>query len=142
MILWDGACMVHELFSVGDLLTLKRRLPHAVTLAHPECPANIREHSDYVGGTQGMIKFVANLSEPQDILVATEANMMWQLQHKFPRHRYHGVPGITCACNKCPHMARNTLAKLRDCLASGSPEIPWQESFGQARKVLERSLLE
>jgi quinolinate synthase len=141
MILWDGACMVHELFSVGDLLTLKRRLPRAVTLAHPECPANIREHSDYVGGTQGMIKFVANLSERQDILVATEANMMWQLQHKFPQHRYHGVPGITCACNKCPHMARNTLGKLRDCLAGGSPEIRWQESFGQAREVLERSLL-
>src|SRR5262245_39649209 len=55
MILWDGACIVHEIFSVGDLLALKRRLPGAVTIAHPECPANIREHSDFVGGTEAMV---------------------------------------------------------------------------------------
>src|SRR5213595_2521893 len=52
MILWNGSCMVHELFSVGDLLDMKRKLPHAVTVAHPECPANIREHADFVGGTE------------------------------------------------------------------------------------------
>lgn len=141
MILWDGACMVHEIFSVGDLLTMKRKLPHAVTLAHPECPANIREHSDHVAGTEGMLKFVAGYSEPTDFLVATEVNMLWQLQAKVPRHRYHPVPGITCACNKCPHMARNTLEKLRDCLAEGSPEIGWQPEFDRARTVLQRSLL-
>src|SRR6266852_6071949 len=56
MILWNGACMVHEIFSVGDLLDLKRQLPHAVTIAHPECPANIREHSDFVGGTEAMLR--------------------------------------------------------------------------------------
>ena len=72
---------------------------------------------------------------------ATEANMMWQLQSKFPQHRYHPVPGITCACNKCPHMARNTLEKLRDCLMTGEPEITWQPEFGRAREVLQRSLL-
>ncbi len=141
MILWDGACIVHEIFSVGDLLALKRRLPHAVTLAHPECPANIREHSDYVGGTEAMLKFVEGHREPTDFLVATEANMLWQLQSKTPRHRYHPVPGITCACNKCPHMARNTLEKLRDCLATGGPEIEWQPEFERAREVLQRSLL-
>ncbi len=141
MILWDGACMVHEIFSVSDLLKLKRRLPEALTIAHPECPANIREHSDYVGGTQGMLKYVAGFDKPHDFLVATEANMMWQLQNKFPQHRYHPVPGVTCACNKCPHMARNTLAKLRDCLLNGAPEIAWQPSFDRARQVLEKSLL-
>jgi quinolinate synthase len=141
MILWNGACIVHEIFSVGDLLALKRQLPHALTLAHPECPSNIREHSDYVGGTEGMLKYVSQFAEPHDFLVATEANMMWQLQSKFPRHRYHPVPGITCACNKCPHMGRNTLEKLRDCLATGSPEIPWQPEFVRAREVVERSLL-
>jgi quinolinate synthase len=141
MILWDGACMVHEVFSVGDLLAMKRRLPRAVTLAHPECPANVREHSDYVGGTEGMLEHVAACKEPTDFLVATEANMLWQLQTKFPRHRYHPVPGITCACNKCPHMARNTLEKLRDCLRNGFPEITWQPCFDRAREVLQRSLL-
>jgi quinolinate synthase len=141
MILWDGSCMVHEIFSVGDLLAMKRKMPDAVTLAHPECPANVREHSDYVGGTEGMIRFVAGLKRPTDLLVATEANMMWQLQSRFPQHRYHPVPGITCACNKCPHMARNTLEKLRDCLRDGRPEITWQPEFDRAREVLERSLL-
>src|ERR1700674_3436876 len=94
MILWNGACMVHEIFSVGDLLALKKKLPQSLTLAHPECPANIREHSDFVGGTEGMIRYVGNLREPADLLVATEANMMWQLQSRFPQHRYHPVPGI------------------------------------------------
>jgi quinolinate synthase len=141
MILWNGSCMVHEIFSVGDLLALKRRLPQAITIAHPECPANIREHSDFVGGTEAMLRYVKDHKEPVDFLVATEANMMWQLQSKFPVHRYHPVPGITCACNKCPHMARNTLEKLRDCMARGSPEITWQPEFTRAREVLQRSLL-
>ncbi len=141
MILWNGSCMVHEIFSVGDLLAIKRKMPHALTIAHPECPANIREHSDYVGGTEAMLRYVAGFAEPTDFLVATEANMMWQLQSKVPQHRYHPVPGITCACNKCPHMARNTLENLRDCLANGRPEITWQPEFGRAREVLQRSLL-
>jgi quinolinate synthase len=141
MILWNGSCMVHEIFSVGDLLALQRQLPEAKTIAHPECPANIREHSHFVGGTEAMLRYVAAFREPTDFLVATEANMMWQLASKFPQHRYHPVPGITCACNKCPHMARNTLEKLRDCLATGRPEIAWQPEFARARAVLERSLL-
>jgi quinolinate synthase len=141
MILWNGSCMVHEVFSVGDLLALKRRLPNAVTIAHPECPANIREHSDFVGGTEAMLRFISRYREPVDFLVATEANMLWQLQSQHPEHRYHPVPGITCACNKCPHMARNTLEKLRDCLASGRPEIAWQPEFARAREVVQRSLL-
>ena len=139
MILWNGSCMVHEIFSVGDLLVLKRKLPAALTIAHPECPANIREHSDFVGGTEAMLKFVSQYGEPKDFLVATEANMMWQLQAKSPRHRYHPVPGISCACNKCPHMAKNTLEKLRDCMIHGQPEITWQPEFDQARTVVKRS---
>ena len=141
MILWNGACMVHEIFSVGDLLALKKEIPGGITIAHPECPANIREHSDFVGGTEAMLQFIASFAQPRDFLVATEANMMWQMQSKFPRHRYHPVPGITCACNKCPHMALNTLEKLRNCLVNGSPEITWQPEFTQAREVVQRSLL-
>jgi len=141
MILWDGACMVHEIFSVGDLLALKKQLPEAKTIAHPECPANIREHSEFVGGTEAMVRYVESFQEATDFLVATEANMMWQLQHRMPRHRYHPVPGITCACNKCPHMARNTLEALRDCLLYERPEIAWAPSFATARAVVERSLL-
>jgi quinolinate synthase len=142
MILWDGACMVHEIFSVQDLMKLKRQYPQAKTIAHPECPANIREHSDFVGGTENMVKYVGGFKEPTDFLVATEANMMWQLQHKYPQHRFLPVPGITCACNKCPHMARNTLEKIRDCMLYGKPEITWQPEFDKAREVLQRSLLQ
>jgi quinolinate synthase len=141
MILWNGSCMVHEIFSVGDLLAQKRKLPQALTLAHPECPANIREHSDFVGGTEAMLRYVGTFTEPRDFLVATEVNMLWQLQTRYPQHRFHPVPGITCACNKCPHMARNTLEKVRDCLERGAPEITWQPDFERARAVLERSLL-
>jgi quinolinate synthase len=141
MILWDGACMVHEIFSVGDLLALKKKIPTGITIAHPECPANIREHSDFIGGTEAMLKYIGSFAEPCDFLVATEANMMWQMQRKFPRHRYHPVPGITCACNKCPHMALNTLEKVRDCLLNGTPEIAWQPEFERARAVVQRSLL-
>src|SRR6201993_828614 len=64
MILWNGSCMVHEVFSVGDLLAAKRKLPAARTIAHPECPANIREHSDFVGGTEGMLRFVDGYKSP------------------------------------------------------------------------------
>ena len=112
------------------------------TLVRSHVPSNIREHSDFVGGTEAMVKYVARYAEPTDFLVATEANMMWQLEHQHPKHRYHGVPGITCACNKCPHMARNTLEKLRDCLKLGRPEIRWRPDFERAGAVLRRSLLE
>src|SRR4051812_47617994 len=139
MILWNGSCMVHEIFSVQDLLAMKRKLPAAKTLAHPECPANVREHADFIGGTEAMIRYVAGFAGPTDFLVATEANMLWQLQAKHPRHHYHPVPGITCACNKCPHMARNTLEKLRDCLRDMKPEITWQPEFDRAKEALERS---
>src|SRR5260221_11073620 len=66
MVLWDGACMVHEIFSVRDLLAMRQKLPGAHTIAHPECPANVREHSDYVGGTEGMINYVAGFPEASD----------------------------------------------------------------------------
>ncbi len=142
MIFWDGACMVHEIFSVGDLIAMKKKMPKAITLAHPECPANILAYSDFTGGTEAMIRKVGTFTEPTDFLVATEPNMMWQLQKRFPQHRYHGVPGISCACNKCPHMALNTLEKLRDCLENMSPKIEWQSFFDKAGEVLRRSLLQ
>jgi len=141
MILWDGSCMVHEIFSLHDLLRQKKQHPGALTLAHPECPRNILEHSDYIGGTEAMIKQVGSYQQPMTFLVATEPNMIWQLEKRHPQHTYLGVPGITCACNKCPHMALNTLEKIRDCMVSGKPEITWQPEFDRAKLVLERSLL-
>ncbi|QEL17357.1 quinolinate synthase NadA [Limnoglobus roseus] len=141
MILWDGSCMVHEIFSVHDLVRMKKLHPTAQTIAHPECPKNILEHADFIGGTEAMIKFVGAYKEPVEFIVATEPNMMWQLESRFKHHKYLPVPGITCACNKCPHMALNTLEKIRDCMLTGGPEIHWQPEFDRAKEVLAKSLL-
>jgi quinolinate synthase len=148
MILWPGSCMVHEVFSVQDLLRAKKNNPGSVVLAHPECPRSILDVSDVIGGTERMRKYVASVSEPTTFLVATEANMIHPLSKTAPQHTYIPVPGImestgqTCACNKCPHMARNTLAAVRNCLKTGQPEIVWQPYFDRAQAVLRKSLLE
>ncbi len=147
MILWPGSCMVHEVFSVQDLLRAKKNNPGSIIIAHPECPASILEHSDFIGGTEKMRKYVQSVDEPTKFLVATEANMIHPLHKAAPQHEYIPVPGImtstgeTCACNRCPHMALNTLQKVRNCLRDETPEITWQPYFDQAKDVLVRSLL-
>ena len=140
-ILWKGSCIVHEAFSVVDLLKLKKQYPKALTIAHPECPQNMLELADMVGGTEGMLKFVGARTEPTTFLVATEPNMLWQFQHRFTQHTFLPVPGITCACNICPHMAKNTLEKIRDCLRDMKPEIEWRPEFEAAEAVIRRSLI-
>ena len=147
MILWPGACMVHEIFSVQDLLRAKRRNPTAVVIAHPECPRTILEHADVIGGTEKLRRHVMSVETATTFLVATDAAMIHAFQRSAPQHAFIPVPGImassgeTCACNRCPHMARNTLAKVRDCLRDGQPEIDWRDYFSRAREVLRRSLL-
>lgn len=147
-ILWPGSCMVHEIFSLQDLMRAKRNNPGSVILAHPECPQNILEVADVVGGTEKMRRHVQSVTAPTTFLVATEPAMIHAFQRVAPQHEYIPVPGImastgeTCACNRCPHMARNTLAKVRDCLRDEKPEIVWQPYFDKARDVLRRSLLE
>ena len=148
MILWPGACMVHEIFSLQDLLRAKRNEPDSIVISHPECPQNILEHTDFIGGTEKMRRYVASIEKPTRFLVATEANMIHALQKSAPQHTFVPVPGIitdsgeTCACNRCPHMARNTLAAVRNCLKQGKPEIEWKDYFVSAQDVLKRSLLE
>lgn len=147
MILWPGSCMVHEIFSVQDLLRAKKNNPGSVVLAHPECPKSILDVSDVVGGTERMREYVSSVAEPTTFLVATEANMIHPLAKIAPQHTYIPVPGLmesegkTCACNRCPHMARNTLAAVRNCLKTGQPEIAWQPFFDKAQAVLRKSLL-
>lgn len=148
MILWPGSCMVHEIFSIQDLIRIKRRNPGAVVMAHPECPQNILELTDVIGGTEKMRRHVMSIEKPTTFLIATEAAMIHPLQKAAPQHTYIPVPGImtstgeTCACNRCPHMSRNTLQKVRDCLRDGKPEIVWKDYFQKARAVLDRSLLQ
>lgn len=147
MILWPGSCMVHEIFSLQDLNRAKRNNPESIVIAHPECPHNILEVADFIGGTEKLKQYCQSIAEPKTFLVATDANMIHPLEIAAPQHDFVPVPGImtdtgeTCACNRCPHMARNTLAKVRDCLKKGKPEITWQPYFDDAKEVLERSLL-
>jgi quinolinate synthase len=140
-ILWKGSCMVHEVFSVVDMIRLKKQNPQSVTIAHPECPHNMLEISDFVGGTEAMLKFVGGKPNPMTFNVATEVNMIWQFEKRFPQHSFVPVPGIACACNACPHMAKNTLEKIRDCLRDMTPEIGWAPEFDAAEAVIRRSLL-
>ena len=148
MILWPGSCMVHEIFSLTDMRRAKRNNPGSEVIAHPECPRNILAESDFIGGTEKLKQYVMGVAEPRTFLVATEAAMIHPLEKAAPRHTFIPVPGIltdsgeTCACNRCPHMARNTLQKTRDCLLHGEPEIVWQDYFGKAKDVLTRSLLQ
>lgn len=148
MILWPGSCMVHEIFSIQDLIRAKKNNPHSIVIAHPECPQNILELTDMIGGTEKMRQYVMSVKEPTTFLVATESAMIHPLQKSAPQHTYIPVPGImassgeTCACNRCPHMARNTLQKVRNCLRDEKPEIEWKEYFTRAREVLDRSLLQ
>jgi len=148
MILWPGSCMVHEIFSIQDLIRAKRNNPNSVVIAHPECPQNILELTDFIGGTEKMRQHVMSVAEPTTFLVATEAAMIHPLQKSAPQHTYIPVPGImassgeTCACNRCPHMALNTLQKVRNCLRDEAPEIEWKDYFQKARDVLDKSLLQ
>ncbi|MBL4884506.1 MAG: quinolinate synthase NadA [Planctomycetaceae bacterium] len=147
MILWPGSCMVHEIFSLQDLLRAKKNNPGSAVISHPECPQNILEVSDFIGGTEKMRQYVKSVEQPTTFLVATESAMIHPLQKIAPQHTYLPVPGImestgeTCACNRCPHMERNTLKKVRDCIKNGTPQIEWLSYFDQAKGVLERSLL-
>jgi quinolinate synthase len=148
MILWPGSCMVHEVFSIQDLIRAKRNTPGSVVIAHPECPQNILEITDFIGGTEKMRRHVMSIEKPTTFLVATESAMIHAFEKSAPQHTFVPVPGImtstgeTCACNRCPHMARNTLQKVRDCLKNESPEIEWKDYFQKARDVLDRSLLQ
>ncbi len=148
MILWPGSCMVHEVFSLQDLNRARRNNPDAVVISHPECPQNILEVSDFIGGTEAMRREVMSTKAATTYLVATEANMIHALEQAAGQHTFVPVPGIltstgeTCACNRCPHMALNTLAAVRDCLRDGTPEIAWQPCFESAGEVVARSLLD
>ena len=142
MLLWDGSCIVHERFSVTELLKLKAQYPAAPVLAHPECPAPILELANYVGATSGILA-QALASPEQTIIVATEPNIIHQMQLKAPHKTFIGAPGSdgNCGCNMCPYMALNTLQKLYLALRDLKPEITVPEDIRLKAKVsLDRML--
>jgi quinolinate synthase len=123
MVLWDGACMVHEIFSLEKIVKLKNQHPNAKLLAHPECEANLLEIADYIGSTTGILNF-ATKSESKEFIVATEAGIIHQMQKANPNKTFiPAPPNNSCACNDCPHMKLNTLEKLYNCLKYEQPEV-------------------
>jgi len=141
MILWDGACMVHEIFSLEKIVKLKNQHPHAKLLAHPECEANLLEIADYIGSTTGILNY-ATKSDAKEFIVATEAGIIHQMQLKNPNKTFiPAPPNNSCACNDCPHMKLNTLEKLYLCLKYEQPEILMEEELiKKARKPIEKML--
>lgn len=124
MLLWDGACHVHEQFSVEKLLKLKEAHPEAEILAHPECKRHLLLLADFIGSTQALLNYTIN-SDKNTFLVATESGILHEMQKKSPAKEFIPVPpnDSTCACNECNFMRLNTLDKLYKCLLNESPEI-------------------
>ncbi len=141
MVLWNGACMVHEIFSMEKITKLKVRHPNAKVLAHPECEAPVLALADYIGSTSGILKY-ATKSDAQEFIVVTEAGILHQMQKDNPTKTFiPAPPNNACACNDCPYMKLNTLEKLYLCMKYELPEVTMDEALRiAAKKPMDRML--
>jgi quinolinate synthase len=141
MVLWNGACMVHEIFSLEKITKLKHRHPQAKLIAHPECEEPVLALADYIGSTTGLLKFTER-DDAKEYIVATETGILHQMQKANPGKTFiPAPPNNSCACNDCPHMKLNTLEKLYLCMQFELPEINMDESLRlAARKPIDRML--
>ena len=130
MLLWNGACHVHEQFSTEKLISLRKQYPEAKVLAHPECRQTIIALADVVGSTQALLNYAIN-SDSRQFLVATESGILHEMTQRCPGKEFIPVPpeDSTCACNECNFMRLNTLEKLYNCLKNETPEIQVDESL-------------
>jgi len=134
MLLWNGACMVHEIFSLEKITKLKVRHPKALVIAHPECEDAVLQVADYIGSTTQLLKY-AVASSAQEFIVATETGILHQMQKDAPHKTFIPAPPTNnCACNDCPHMKLNTLEKLYLCMQYELPEITMNEDLRVAAK--------
>ncbi len=122
MLLWNGACHVHEQFSVEKIMELKRQYPDALVLAHPECPQAVLAQADVVGSTAALLKYAIAHSE-NTYIVATEAGILHEMRKRCPQTTFIPAPPAAGTCNECNYMRLNTLEKLYQCLRDESPEI-------------------
>ncbi len=142
MLLWDGACHVHEQFSVESLVELKKSHPRAKVLAHPECKNVVLMLADFIGSTQALLNYATD-SDSTEFLVATESGIIHQMQKLNPDKVFIPVPPVdsTCGCNDCKYMRLNTLEKVYKCLLYEQPEILVDEELRKkAVKPIERML--
>lgn len=141
MLLWNGACMVHEIFSLEKITRLKERHPEAKLIAHPECEDPVLRIADFIGSTTQLLKYATDDSA-QSFIVATETGILHQMQQNAPHKTFiPAPPDNACACNDCPHMKLNTLEKLYLCMKYGTPEVTMPENLRlAARKPIDRML--
>lgn len=141
MLLWNGACMVHEIFSLEKITRLKIRHPKAKLIAHPECEEPILRIADFIGSTTQLLKYAVT-DGCNEFIVATETGILHKMQKEAPYKTFiPAPPENSCACNDCPHMKLNTLEKLYLCMLYELPEIEMEESLrGAALKPIERML--
>ena len=143
MLLWDGACHVHEKFSLDAILKLKEEHPDAKVLVHPECRPQLRMIADKIGSTAVLLKYAME-SPAQTFIVATESGILHEMRKRCPGKEFIPAPpddAATCGCNDCSYMKLNTLRKLRDCLLTGQPEIKVDPELAErARRPIERML--
>ncbi len=139
MKLWDGACHVHEQFSLKKIVDLKNQYPNAELLAHPECKKAILVLADHIGSTASLLKY-ATASDNKEFIVATESGILYEMKLKNPDKTFIPAPpeDSTCACNECNFMRLNTMEKLYACLRDESPEIIIEEELS---KKAEKSII-
>ncbi len=130
MVLWDGACHVHEQFSLEKIVDLKKQYPNALILAHPECKRVVLNISDYIGSTSALLAYTST-SDCAEYIVATESGILHKMKQANPTKTFIPAPpnDSTCACNECNFMRLNTLEKLYACLLNETPEIQVNEQI-------------
>jgi len=144
MLLWNGSCIVHEMFSERKIVQLKTLHPEALVLAHPECEEAVLRHADHIGSTASIKRFAA-ASEAKTFIIATEPGLIHAMQKDCPDKLFiPAPPNNQCACNECPHMRRNTLEKVYLCMRDRRPEITMAEelrlrALAPIRRMLEMS---
>ena len=142
MVLWDGACMVHEIFSLEKITKLIDKHPNAKLIAHPECEASILELAHFIGSTTALLNYSAK-NESNEFIVATETGILHQMEKLSPGKTFLPAPPDNgCACNDCPHMKLNTLEKLYNCLKYEQPEIIINEEIRKKAEISIKRMLE
>lgn len=141
MVLWQGACIVHETFSDKKIMRLRFENPEALLIAHPECEEAVLSNADFIGSTSGLLNFVTE-SAVNEFIVATEPGIIHQMLLKNPHKNFiPAPPEANCNCNECPYMKLNTLEKLYLCMRDRKPEIMLEpEIMKKALRPLERML--
>ena len=140
MSIWQGACIVHATFAARRLTTARAEHPQALIAAHPECPPDVLAMADFIGSTSAIIDWCVG-APADEYIVMTESGVRHSLERLAPHKRFYFVPNENCNCSECPYMRRNTLEKLRDCLANLTPRIELSEDvIRRAALPIERML--